>query len=65
MQRVKMLTWGPIEMLRIIDSDLVDDTRSNQSRELDQRVPVATVASKTRRLDCKDCADATFADRRQ
>ena len=54
-----------IGMARIVDSVLVDDERADQSTELDERVPVTTIAGKTRRLDCKHGADTAVADRRE
>jgi hypothetical protein len=52
-------------MARIVDSVLVDDDGSDQSTELDQRMPVAAITGKTRRLDRKHGADAPLADRSQ
>ncbi len=52
-------------MARIIDSILVYDNSPDQSTELDQRVPVATVAGQPRRLDREYGANAALADRRQ
>src|SRR5258708_31464667 len=52
-------------MPRIIDSGLVYDDSPDKSTELDQRVPVATVAGQPRRLDRKYCADPPFTDRSQ
>jgi hypothetical protein len=49
----------------IVDSVLVDDNGSDQSTELDQRVPVAAVARESRRLDREHGAYARFADRCQ
>ena len=54
-----------IGMARIVDSVLVDDERADQSTELDQRVPVAAIAGKTRRLDREHGADTALADRGQ
>jgi len=50
-------------MARIVDSVLVDDERADQSTELDQRMPVAAITGKTRRLDRKHSADTAVADR--
>jgi len=50
-------------MARIVDSVLVDDERADQSTELDQRMPVAAIAGKTRRLDREHGADTAVADR--
>src|SRR5215470_2523511 len=52
-------------MARIIDSVLVDDDRPDKSTELNQCVPVATVARQSRRLDCEHSADATLTNRGQ
>ena len=52
-------------MPRIIDSVLVYDDRPDQSTELDQRMPIATVTGQPRRLDREHGADAAFADRSQ
>src|SRR5262245_56951725 len=49
----------------IVDAVLVDDQRADQSAELQQRVPVAPVAGKTRRFDRHYAAHAALADRRQ
>ena len=54
-----------IGMPRIIDSVLVYDDGPDKSTELDQRMPVATVAGQPRRLDRKYGADAALADRCQ
>jgi hypothetical protein len=51
-----------IGMSRIIDSVLVDYDGSDQSTELDQRVPVTAIAGETRGLDCKHSAHARLAD---
>src|SRR5262249_52899840 len=42
---------------------LIDDECVDQSTELDQRVPVATITGKTRRLDREHGADTAVADR--
>ena len=47
-------------MPRIIDSILVNDNSPNQSTEINQRVPVATVAGKPRRFDREYGPDATL-----
>src|ERR1700757_1417460 len=52
-----------VGMARIVDSVLVDDERVDQSTELDQRVPVAAITGKTRRLDREHSADTTLANR--
>jgi hypothetical protein len=52
-------------MARIVDSVLVDDNGPDQSTELDQRMPIAAVARKPRRLDREHGADAALADRGQ
>src|SRR5260370_20870271 len=52
-------------MPRIIDSVLVYDDSPDKSTELDQRVPVATVAGQPRGLDRKYCADPPLTDRSQ
>src|ERR1700732_2998137 len=49
-------------MPRIIDSVLVYDDGPDKSTELDQRMPVATVAGQPRRLDRKDGADPPLTD---
>ena len=54
-----------VGMARIVDSILVYDERADQSTELDERMPVATIAGKTRRLDRKHGADTIVADRRE
>ena len=50
-----------VGMARIVDSVLVDDKRADQSTELDQRVPVAAITGKTRRLDREHSADTAVA----
>src|ERR1700758_5364353 len=52
-------------MPRIIDSVLVYDDGPDKSTELDQRMPVATVAGQPRCLDRKDGADPPLTDRSQ
>ena len=52
-------------MARIIDSILVDDDRADESTELNQCVPIATVACEPRRLDREYSADATLTNRSQ
>ena len=52
-------------MPRIIDSVLIYDDSPDKSTELDQRVPVATVAGQPRGLDGKYRADPPLTDRRQ
>src|SRR5258705_10174240 len=52
-----------VGMARIVESVLVDDERADQSTELDQRMPVAAIAGKTRRLDREHSADTAVADR--
>src|SRR6516225_450850 len=52
-------------MPRIVDSIFVDDDSSHQSTKLDQRMPVAAIAGKTRCLDREHGADAALADRSQ
>src|SRR5258708_11278636 len=54
-----------IGMARIIDSVLVDENGSDQSTELDQRMPIATIAGEARRLDRDHGPDAALADRSQ
>src|SRR5712671_2040938 len=54
-----------IGVSRIIDSVLVYDDGPDQSTELDQRVPVATVAGEAGGFDGEYGADACLADRRQ
>src|SRR5258706_12540965 len=49
-------------MPRIIDSVLVYDDGPDKSTELDQRMPVATVAGQPRCLDRKYGADPPFTD---
>ncbi len=49
-------------MARIVDSVLVDDDGADQSTELDESMPVATIAGETRRLDRKHRTDTTVAD---
>jgi hypothetical protein len=51
-----------IGMARIVDSVLVDDERADQSTELDQRMPVAAITGKTRRLDREHSTDTAVAD---
>src|SRR3984893_12734054 len=52
-------------MPRIIDSVLVYDDGPDKSAELDQRMPVATVAGQPRCLDRKYGADPPLTDRSQ
>src|ERR1700692_3710021 len=52
-------------MPRIVDSVLVDDDGSDQSTELDQRMPVAAVARETRGFNRKHGADTPLTDCRQ
>jgi hypothetical protein len=52
-------------MPRIIDPVLVYDDSPDKSTELDQRMPVATVAGQPRRLDRKYGADPPLTDRSQ
>jgi hypothetical protein len=52
-----------VGMARIVDSVLIDDERADQSTELDQRMPVAAITGKTRRLDREHSADTAVADR--
>jgi len=52
-------------MPRIIGSVLVYDDGSDKCTELDQRMPVATVAGQPRCLDRKYGADPPLTDRRQ
>src|SRR5271166_5182355 len=52
-------------MARIVDPVLVDEDGADQSTELYQRVPVASVAGETRSLDREHGADTTVADRGQ
>src|SRR6516225_10042733 len=52
-------------MPRIIDSVLIYDDGSDKSTELDQRMPVTTVAGQPRCLDRKDGADPPLTDRSQ
>src|SRR5580704_5502108 len=54
-----------IGMPRIIDAVLVYDDGPDKSTELNQRVPVAAVASQPRRFDRKYGTDAASADRGQ
>ena len=54
-----------IGMARIIDSVLVYDNSPDHSTELDQRMPVATVAAQPKRLDREYGANAALADRRR
>src|SRR5215813_11724795 len=54
-----------VGMARIVDSVLVDEYGADQSTELDECVPVAAVAGKTRGLDRKHCTDTTVTDCRQ
>src|SRR5260221_8910459 len=49
-------------MSRIVDSVLVEDDRSDQSTELDQRVPVTAVTRQSRCFDREHGANAGFAD---
>src|SRR5258708_35973800 len=52
-------------MPRIIDSVLVYDDGPDKTTELDQRMPVATVAGQPRGLDRKYGADPPLTDRSQ
>src|SRR5262249_34219812 len=52
-----------VGMARIVDSVLVGDERPDQSTELDQRMPVAAITGKTRRLNREHSADTAVADR--
>src|SRR5258708_36092411 len=52
-------------MSRIVDSVLVDDNGSDQSAELDQRVPVTAIACESRRLEREHGANTRFANRGQ
>src|SRR5258707_14510899 len=52
-------------MTRIIDSVLVYDDGPDKPTDLDQRMPVATVAGQPRRLDRKHGADPPLTDRSQ
>src|SRR5262249_58957814 len=54
-----------VGMPRIVDSVLVDDDGSNQSTELDQRVPITTIAGETRGLNRQYGTHARLADRGQ
>ena len=51
-----------VRMPRIVDPILVNDQRSDQAAELEQRVPVAAVAGEPRGLDRDHGADAPLAD---
>ena len=51
-----------VGMTRIVDAVLIDDQRADETAELQQRVPVATVAGEPRRLDRDHGADAPLAD---
>jgi hypothetical protein len=50
---------------RVVDAVLVDDERVNHSAELEECVPFASVARKTRGFDRQNAADAALTDRRQ
>src|SRR5260370_28895499 len=52
-------------MARVVGSVLVHDQRADEAAELDQRVPVATVAREPGRLDREHGADTAFAYGRQ
>src|SRR5258708_21858472 len=52
-------------MWRSVDSVLVDDNGSEQSTELDQRVPVTAIACESRRLEREHGANTRFANRGQ
>ena len=54
-----------VRVPRIIDAVLVDDQGADQAAELQQRVPVASVAGEPRCLERHDGADPALADRRQ
>ena len=49
----------------IVDAVLVGDQRPDEAAELQQRVPVSSVAGQARRLDRHHRADPAVADRRQ
>ena len=49
----------------IVDAVLIGDQRPDEAAELQQRVPVASVAGQARSLDRHHRADPAFADRRQ
>src|SRR6478752_7933145 len=49
-------------MARIVDAVLVENERADETTELQQRMPVAAIASESRRLDRDHGADASFAD---
>ena len=50
-----------IGMARIVDAVLVEDECADKTTELQQRVPVAAIASKSRRLDRDHGTNASFA----
>src|SRR5665811_591894 len=51
-----------VRQTRIVDAILISDQRADQAAELQQRVPVAPVASQARSLDRDHDANAAFAD---
>lgn len=52
-------------MARIVDYVLVEEDSSDQSTELDQRMPITAIAGEARCLDREHSADLALADRRQ
>ena len=54
-----------VRVTRIVDTVLVQNQRTDQTAELEQRVPVAAVAGKTGGFDRNHSADSSLADRRQ
>ena len=49
----------------IVDAVLIGDQRPDEAAELQQRVPVPSIAGQARSLDRHHRADPAFADRRQ
>ena len=49
-------------MTRVVDTILVDDQRSDEAAELQQRVPIPAVAGEPGGLDRYDSTDTAFAD---
>ena len=52
-------------MTRLVDPVLVDDDRSDETAELDQRMPVPAIARQAGSLDREHRAGASLTDRRQ
>ncbi len=50
-----------VRLARVVDAIFVDDQRIDETAELEQRVPVATVARKPRGFDTEHCTHDTLA----